>query len=139
MSGCGPEEPCEKGSEDVIRIAGLRLWARIGITASERALPQRIVADVWIWPLLRFEQMDDDLARTVDYAAVAEALENLAAQGERNLLETLARLGAEMILERFAARQVCVRMKKFPLPQADWVAAECTLRRTSPNGGRVQS
>ncbi len=53
-------------------------------------------------PVHEFGAMDDDVARTIDYAAVAKAIRALAAERPRKLIETLAEEIAQLVLDDFA-------------------------------------
>ena len=59
---------------------------------------------------------------TIDYAAVCEALKTLAAARPRKLVETLAEEIAADLLSRFPIRHVAVEVRKFILPETDYVA-----------------
>ena len=54
-----------------ITLHGLGFAARIGVPDAERAAPQRLAADVTLWPAQSLAGLEDDLARTVDYSAAA--------------------------------------------------------------------
>jgi dihydroneopterin aldolase len=116
-----------KLSPDRIRISGLKLSTRVGVPDSERAEPQTVHVDVEIVPVADLSGLEDDLVRTVDYFAVAEALKAVAADVERRLIETLAEdLGrATMTFDRVAG--VTVEVRKFILPETDWVSVRVSL------------
>jgi dihydroneopterin aldolase len=105
--------------KDRIVIRGLELWCRLGVPKEERAEPQRLRAHL-ILEVGDFPE-DDDLVGTVDYKAVADRLREVAATGERKLLETLARQLAALVLGEFAVSRVRVELEKFILPETDWV------------------
>ena len=62
---------------DEIRIEELELIARVGVPDEERAQPQRLTVSVTLQPRNRFGDLADDLARTIDYAAVCADLRRL--------------------------------------------------------------
>ena len=107
---------------DRIRIRGLKLSTRVGVPESERAQPQTVHADVEIVPASSLRGLDDDLARTVDYFAVAEALKAVAADGERRLIETLAEDLGRATMPFDGVAGVTVEVRKFILPETDWVS-----------------
>lgn len=107
---------------DEIRIAGLKLATHIGVPDAERAVPQTLEADIVIRVAGRFETIQDDISATIDYAAVADRLQNLAASKPRQLIETLAAELAECVLNEFKAEGVTVDLRKRILPQTDHVA-----------------
>lgn len=117
---------------DTILIRSLAVTSRIGATAEERAFPQRLLLDLEIVPSLPFGRMQDDLASTVDYAAVSRELQSVCAEKERKLLETLAVDCVDHILQRHPAHQVMVRIRKFVLPETEFVAVEHRGCRNAP-------
>jgi dihydroneopterin aldolase len=104
---------------DQILISSLELSTRIGATKAERSTPQRITVSLVLEPAAGFSELRDDLARTVDYDAAAQAVKAHAAQGERMLIETLAEEIAALLLRRFALASVVVELRKFFLPDAE--------------------
>jgi phosphoglycolate phosphatase len=107
---------------DEIRISALRLTTHIGVPEEERAGSQVLEADVTLRIRRRFEAMDDDIAATIDYAAVAARLQALAAERPRRLIETLAAEMAACVLEEFQAIGVTLELRKRILPDTDHVA-----------------
>jgi len=114
-----------------IVIHGLKVEAHIGVPDEELASAQEIHFDLTITPLIGFGDAGDDLARTVDYAAVVSSVEEIVRARPRRLIETLAHEVATGVLERYAAASVTVEIRKFILPQTDWVAVRCSLDRVS--------
>jgi len=113
---------------DEIRIASLELQACLGVPDAERAKPQRLTVSLTIVPAHDFSAMDDDISRTVDYAAVATVIRELAAARPRRLIETLAGEIADAVLDQFACRHVALELRKYILPETEYVAVR--LRRT---------
>ena len=95
----------------MIRIEGLKLRTRIGVPDEERAEWQELRADVEIKPRLGFAEMEDRIEATVDYHAVCVDLEELAATGERRLIETLAEEMARRVVEKHGAAGARVRLR----------------------------
>lgn len=119
-------------SPDEIRLAALELRCHIGVPDAERAQPQLLQADVVIHSAVRFEAMADEIASTIDYAAVAIRLQEIAAERPRQLIETLAADLAACILEEFRAPGVEITIRKRILPCTDHVAVRLTrLARTN--------
>ena len=73
---------------DCIRISELETEAWIGVTEAERARPQKLVLDAILEG--DFRGVDDNIARTTDYAKAASWLRVECARREVCLLETLA-------------------------------------------------
>ncbi len=109
-------------THDNIHLRGLELPVLIGVPEAERAAWQTLQADISFTVPTRFEAMEDQLAATVDYAAVASRLRALAAARPRQLIETLAAEMASCVLQEFGAGQVTVELRKRILPGCDHVA-----------------
>jgi 7,8-dihydroneopterin aldolase/epimerase/oxygenase len=107
---------------DEIHLRGLDLPTRIGVPEAERGVWQTLQADVTLGLIGRFEQMADDLGRSIDYAAVATRLRALAAERPRKLLETLAAEISGCLVNEFGAAATTVELRKRILPGTDWVA-----------------
>jgi dihydroneopterin aldolase len=81
------------GGTRVVFVRGLELRALLGVHPHEKAAPQRVVVGVEL--AVHDEAApsgvgEDDLRRTVDYAAVVRAASAIAAEGHTLLVETLA-------------------------------------------------
>lgn len=109
-------------AEDEIQIEELELLARIGVFAEERAQPQRLTISLTLQPAHSFAQLGDDLARTVDYAAVCEEARNFVAGREGKLIETLAHEMAGHLLRHFGLARIDLELRKFILPETKYVA-----------------
>lgn len=118
-------QPCPL---DQIHLRGLELHTHIGVPDEERADAQTLHADVSFEIRAPFESMEDDLAATVDYAAVSTRLRALAASRPRKLIETLAAEMAECLLREFGAVSVTLELRKRILPETDHVAVSLTRR-----------
>jgi dihydroneopterin aldolase len=114
---------------DSIIIHGLVVSTHIGVPAEERASAQTLWVDLEITPPRAFATMEDEVAQTLDYQAMAEAVQRLAAAKERKLIETLAYEIQDLLLREFGALRVQVTVRKKILPYTDWVAV-----RTSDPG-----
>jgi 7,8-dihydroneopterin aldolase/epimerase/oxygenase len=75
---------------DRITVSGVRAYGHHGVLPAERARGQRFVADVVLWLDTREAAASDDLARTVNYAAVAGRIAEVIAGEPVALIETLA-------------------------------------------------
>ena len=107
---------------DLIHIEALEVRSCIGVPEEERAAPQRLTVTLTLEPNADFRALGDRIEATVDYAAVCEAVKALAAERPRRLVETLAEEIAGALLGRFAIRRVEVEVRKFILPETDYVA-----------------
>ena len=107
---------------DAIIIRGLELPVRLGVPHAERAGWQSVGADVELELGIRFEELDDELAGTLDYEKVADEIRALAAARPRKLLETLAADIIGALLRHPMAAAVAVELRKRVLPGVDHVA-----------------
>ncbi|TXH25253.1 MAG: dihydroneopterin aldolase [Elusimicrobia bacterium] len=101
---------------DAINVIGIELWLKLGCTPAERAFPQRVELDVRLEGDWAAAGRWDDLARSVDYAAVTAGLRRLLEKKPRRLLETVAEDAARWVLKRTPARAVGIKARKRALP-----------------------
>lgn len=113
---------------DSIFIDGLELLAHLGVPESERASAQRLTATMVLQPRRGFSALADRIESAVDYAEVCLAVKRLAASGSRCLLETLAEEIAAMLLREFPLASVQIELRKFILPDTNFVAARIERR-----------
>jgi len=111
---------------DAIHIEQLELFARIGVTDTERVNPQRLTVSMTIWPREQFDFLSDDLTRAIDYSAVCMAVREFASTRSDKLIETLAAALAEHLLQLFPIQQVRLDLRKFVLADAKYAAARLT-------------
>src|SRR6266566_2873419 len=105
---------------DRIHIEQLEVHGRVGVPDSERAEPQRLSLDVTLWP--EIAEPRDDISDTVNYSEVAESLKQFVGQRDYKLIETLAEKIAAHLLAQFDLRKVEVEVRKFVLPDANYVS-----------------
>ncbi len=110
---------------DRIHIEELELSARIGMSDDERAKPQRLTISITMWPAIGFDEMRDDLTRTIDYAAVAHEVQQFVRTRGDKLIETLADAIAAHLLSAFALERVQIELRKFVLAETKFVATIC--------------
>jgi dihydroneopterin aldolase len=114
---------------DTIIIADLEVFYRVGVPEEERRQPQRLLISVEMTHDFKSAAARDDLAETIDYAALSERISRFGDDCHSVLIETLATDLAGMILEEFSPRQVTVEVKKFSVPKARHVAVRVTRPR----------
>lgn len=114
---------------DSIVIDQLELSARIGVPGEERAQPQRLTLTLSLWPRRDFTALEDRIENTVDYHRVCLAVKALAAADPRHLIETLAGDIARMLLRDFPLAAVEVELRKFVLPETNFVAVKIRRER----------
>ncbi len=112
----------ERAGEEWIEIRELELLARIGVPDEERAQPQRLTMSIWLWPLVPFGELHDDIAEAVDYAAVCAAVKELVSRREDRLIETLANAVADLLLKLYPIKRVQIELRKFILSDTRHVA-----------------
>ena len=120
--------PNETG--DTIHIEELELAVRIGVPEEERARPQRLTVSITIWPITHFQEVQDDLAKTVDYSAICHEVKEFVSSRRDRLIETLAEQIAARLLRKFPISRVRLELRKFILSEVKYVAV--TLVRERP-------
>ena len=116
---------------DTIRIQNLRAVTHIGVPDSERSAPQSVSICLRLVPEAGLGDLGDEVTRTVDYYEVSQRVLKLAADRPRKLIETLAEEVAEMLLDEFPLSEVGVEIRKFILPETDYVSVSIDRRRAS--------
>lgn len=114
---------------DLILIDQLELSARIGVPELERAQPQRLTVTLALQPQRDFSALEDRIEHTVDYHRVCLAVQATAAEKPRRLLETLTEEIARMLLRNFPLAAVEVELRKFILPETNFVAVKIRRER----------
>lgn len=118
------------GDFQQIEIRRLRVTTHIGVPDEERAVPQELRISLLIGVGRDFSGMGDRLGETLDYAALVDDLQVLAASRPRLLIETLAAEIADHVLSFALVTAVDVTVEKFILPATDCVAVR--MRREKP-------
>jgi len=119
----------------VIRLRGMRFYGYHGALAAERELGQRFEVDVELALDLRPAGQSDDLARTVNYAAVYDDVRRVVEGPPCRLIEALAeRIAAHVLADYPPVLAVAVRVRKPAAPVAgilETVEVEIERSRTS--------
>ena len=110
-------------------ISDLEVRFRVGVPDEERREPQRLLLRVEMRNDFSAAIKTDSIAATVDYFAVSQALLKFGEGREWRLIEKLAGDMAEMVLAKFRPLSVTVEVKKFVIPQAQFVAVHVTRER----------
>lgn len=95
-----------------ITLSGMTVRTIIGVLDEERHQPRDVVLHLVLTVDSQRAAARDDLADTVDYAAVAERVVAFVESSRFHLIETLAERVAQLILAEFAARVVTVSVEK---------------------------
>lgn len=113
--------------ERIISIRGLEVSALVGVPDEERANPQRLLIDLKFASSAQPQQLNDDIALTVDYHAVSLKVAEISGDHPRKLIETLADELAISLLVEFNLRWIEINIRKFILPNTEWVSV--SIRR----------
>lgn len=119
-------------ASDAILVNGLELSAHIGVPDAERVEAQRLTLNLVLVPSAPLSDLGDELGRTVDYYALTRRVRQLAGVRPRRLIETLAEEICFCVLEEFSVRAVEVELRKYILPDTEYVAVR--LSRESLRG-----
>jgi len=113
---------------DEIRIEQLEIFGSVGVSEKERVAPQRLTATVTLWPRRQAEELGDHLGQTVNYSEVCEETKNFMRDRSASLIETLGSDLATHLLGRFPIAKVAVELRKFVIPDAQYVSVTVTRR-----------
>ena len=96
----------------IVFIEGLRLECVIGVYDWEREVRQELLLSLEMrWPT-EVAAASDDVDDALDYARVAERLQEYAAAREAQLVETLAEELAAVLRDEFAVSWLRLRLAK---------------------------
>lgn len=118
---------------DRIELRGLRVRGNHGVLDFERRDGQDFLVDVALELDASLAAASDDLADTVDYGGLAQALARVVEGEAVNLLETLAERLASVCLSdpRVSAASVTVHKPQAPIPLT-FSDVAVTIRRQRP-------
>jgi dihydroneopterin aldolase len=125
---------------DRIVLRDLAFVARHGVHADERRHPQPFHVDIELELDLAPAGASDELAATVDYAAVVDRIRAVVEGPGVELVETLATRIATVVLEAYPVDAVVVRVRKpgvdLGVPAA-WAGVEIRRVRRAEGAGRA--
>ena len=116
---------------DIILLEGIQIPAALGVTAAERRMRRPVTLDLEVARDLRGAGRSDQIRQTVHYERIFEVVEDVAANHEHRLVESLGERIAEAILSKFEVDSVVVTVRK-PKPIAgvlDYAGIRITRRR----------
>ena len=116
---------------DIILLEGIQIPAALGVTAAERHMRRPVTLDLEVARDLRPAGRTDQIRQTVHYERIFEVVEDVAANHEHRLVESLGERIAEAILSKFEVESVVVTVRK-PKPIAgvlDYAGIRITRRR----------
>lgn len=122
---------------DRIELRGLRVRGHHGVFAHERRGGQDFLVDVVVSMDLRPAGASDDLADTLHYGELAQAVAAVVAGPPRDLIESVAAEIADGVLEdpRVAAVQVTLHKPSAPIPLT-FADVAVVVTRTREQGER---
>ena len=115
---------------DRIHIEQLEVQAHIGVPEDERASAQRLMFNLTLWPLRPFQDLGDDIHRAVNYADVCVKTKKFVESRRDKLIETMGDALALHLLEAFELRRVTVELRKYILPEVQFVSVTMTRERS---------
>jgi dihydroneopterin aldolase len=122
----------DETTADEIHIEELEISAHVGVPEEERATPQRLTVSITLWPKHDARDLGDQIDRTVNYSAVADAARNFVRDQSFNLIETVADRLAMHLLKNFRVQKITIELRKFPFEDAKHVSV--TITRTTSVG-----
>ena len=117
--------------DSLVRIQGLEIFAHIGVPEAERASPQRLTLHLTLSPLRSSRDLHDEIGRAVNYATVCEETKKFVGERRDRLIETLADAVAAHLLEKFEIRKITVELRKYILPETEFVSVTVTRERSA--------
>jgi len=112
------------GRDDRLSLQAILCLCHIGVTEAERRQRQKIEVDLDLYADLEEAGRTADIARTIDYREVCDAVRGLMESKTFHLIETAARDLLQLVHERFPARRAVVRVRKFILPGVEHVEVQ---------------
>jgi dihydroneopterin aldolase len=112
--------------DDEVHIERLEVFTHIGVPEEERARAQRLTFNLTFWPVRQAGELGDDIHRAVNYAAVSAAAREFVEERRDRLIETLADALALHLLQAFEICRVSVELRKYILPEIDFVSVTVT-------------
>ena len=119
-----------EGVDDQIQIRGLEVQAHVGVPDEERAVPQRLTINLTLWPERPMDELNDEIGRAVDYAVVGGAVRKFVEARRDKLIETMGNALALHLLENFELRRVAIELRKYILPDVEFVSVRVTRERS---------
>ena len=119
----------DTGGSDQVHIERLEILACVGVSDEERASAQRLIFNITFWPTHNASELEDEIGRTVDYAALCTETKKFVHDRSARLIETLADALASHLLEVFDIRRITIELRKFVLPDTEFVSVNVTRDR----------
>ncbi|NIC04598.1 dihydroneopterin aldolase [Billgrantia bachuensis] len=97
---------------DCVLIESLELETVIGVYDWERSIRQRLTLDLELATDIRPAAADDDLTKTLDYAAISQRIAGFADEHDFALVETFAERLAQLLMEEFGVPWLRLTLRK---------------------------
>lgn len=97
---------------DHVLIEGLTLETVVGVYAWEKCIRQTLVLDLALGIDIRPAAANDDLNKTLNYAAISERLIAFCDTHSFELIETYAERIANLLMDEFGIAQVELKLSK---------------------------
>ena len=114
--------------DEVYGISDQKVSAHIGFSEEERAKEQTLAITLRFQTFGRFQDLNDDLSKAVDYAAVASEMSRFVSESKYSLIETLVSRLADHLVRKFPLAYLEVELKKFVLPDTNHVSVRAVRR-----------
>lgn len=75
------------------------------------------------------DELNEEIGRAVDYAVVCQAVKKFIEARRDRLIETMANALALHLLESFELRRVAIELRKYILPDVEFVSVRVTRER----------
>jgi FolB domain-containing protein len=112
-----------------ISIIDLEIYCRVGVPDEERARPQRLLVTVDMEYDFSSAATSDRIGRTIDYSEVSKKLLKFDQRRSWKIIESLATDISKAIQTEFNPEKVTVEVKKFSVPQAQYVSVTVSAQR----------
>ena len=118
-----------RGDQDeVYEILDKKVSGHIGVSDEERATAQALAITLRFRTFGRFQDLNDDFSKTVDYAAVDAEMSRFVSDSKYCLIETLVSRLADHMISKFPLAYLEVELKKFVLPDANHISVRAVRR-----------
>ena len=114
--------------DEVYEISDQKVSGHIGVSEEERTKAQTLAITVRFRTFGRFQDLDDDLSKTVDYAAVTSEMSRFVSESKYSLIETLVSQLADHLIRKYPLAYLEVELKKFVLPDTNHVSVRAVRR-----------
>lgn len=117
---------------DIVFIEGLQVQTTIGYYEWEKKIKQLLVFDVEMGTDIRAAANNDELAETLNYAEISEAISTFANLDVVDLLETLAERLAAHLMNEFGITWIKLKISK-PTAVKEAAAVGVIIERGTQN------